>query len=89
MLVRSWNEFARVGEFQTLERLIATIGDAGTMAGPLAIVEGLAAGLMGAGPGVVRRLKAKAEAAGWDAATPEEGSIDGARCGARRVVVRR
>ena len=40
MLVRSWNEFARVGEFQTLERLIATIGDAGTMAGPLAIVEG-------------------------------------------------
>ena len=42
------------------------------MAGPLAIVEGLVAGLLGAGPGVVRGLKAKADAAGPTGSTPED-----------------
>ena len=76
LLVRSWNEFAQVGGFQTLERLIATVGDAGRMTGALAIVEGLAAGLLGASPSVVRRLKAKAEAAGWDEPTADDSSVD-------------
>ncbi len=76
MVVGSWNEFARVGEFQTLERLIAMVGDAGTMAGPLAIIEGLGAGLMGAGPGVVRRLMAKADAARRGVAASDGGSPD-------------
>ncbi len=76
VLVRSWNGFARVGEFQTLERLIAEVGDAGVMTGPLAIVEGLAAGLLGCGPAEVRQLKAKADAAGWAEPLPDGTSVD-------------
>jgi len=64
MLVRSWNDFLRIGQFQTLERLIALVGDAGGLTGPLAIVEGLVAGFLGRGPAVIRQLTAKAEAAG-------------------------
>ena len=77
LIVRSWNEFTRAGEFQTLERLIAMVGDAGEMAGALAIVEGLSAGLLGAGPTVCRRLKAKAERLGWAEPAPDGTSIAG------------
>ena len=72
MLVRSWNDFVRVGEFQTVERLIGLVGDAGSLTGSLAIVEGLVAGLLGRGPAVIRPLKAKADAAGWGEPRPGE-----------------
>ncbi len=76
MLVRSWNDFGRVGEFQTLERLIGLVGDAGSRAGSLAIVEGLVAGLLGSGPDAIRHLKAKADAAGWAESLPGEVPIE-------------
>ena len=73
MLVRSWNDFVSVGEFQTVERLVGLVGDAGSLTGSLAVVEGLVAGLLGRGPAVIRQLMAKAEAAGW--AEPLSGEI--------------
>jgi LuxR family transcriptional regulator, maltose regulon positive regulatory protein len=78
LMVRSWQDFARTGEFQTFERLIASIGDdRGAVAGPLAVVEAMMAGLQGRDPSVIGRLMATAEASGWDGPTPDGLSIGG------------
>ena len=64
LLVRSWRDFARTGQFQTFERLLAAIGpDRGALAGPVAAVEAIMAGFLGREPDVVARLVATAEAA--------------------------
>ncbi len=75
ILVRSWNDFLRVGQFQTLERLIEMAGDAGRLNAQLAIVEGLTAGLLGGDPTTIRALRAKADAAAADP-IPDEVPID-------------
>ena len=72
LLARSWRDFARSGEFQTFERLLASIGaDRGAVAGPLAVVEAMVAGLQGREPAVISRLIATADASGWDGPTPD------------------
>ena len=77
LMVRSWQDFARTGEFQTFERLIASIGnDRGALAGPVAVVEAMMAGLQGRDPVVIGGLITKAEASGWDGPTPDGLSID-------------
>jgi LuxR family maltose regulon positive regulatory protein len=77
LMVRSWQDFARTGEFQTFDRLIASIGDdRGAVAGPVAVVEAMMAGLQGRDPGVVGGLIAKAETSGWDGPTPDGHSIE-------------
>ena len=77
LMVRSWQDFARSGEFQTFEHLIASIGDdRGAMAGPVAVVEAMMAGLQGRDPAVIGGLISKAEAARWDGPTPDGHSID-------------
>ena len=61
----------RAGEFRTLERLIAAIGDdVGPIGGRLALVEAIVAGFLGHGPDVIRRHVAKAEGSGWADSTP-------------------
>ena len=76
LMVRSWQDFARSGEFQTFERLIASIGDdRGAVAGPVAVVEAMMAGLQGRDPAVIGSLISKAEASGWDGPTPDGHSI--------------
>jgi LuxR family transcriptional regulator, maltose regulon positive regulatory protein len=78
LLARSWRDFARTGELQTLERLIASLGeDRGAVAGPVAVVEAMVAGLLGREPAIVRHLIATAEASGWDGPTPDGRSIKG------------
>jgi LuxR family maltose regulon positive regulatory protein len=77
LMVRSWQDFARTGEHQTFERLIASIGgDRGAVAGPVAVVEAMMAGLQGRDPAVVGRLMTTAEASGWDGPTPDGHSIE-------------
>jgi LuxR family maltose regulon positive regulatory protein len=76
LMVRSWQDFARTGEFQTFERLVASIGDdREAVAGPVAVVEAMMAGLQGRDPAVIGRLISKAEASGWDGPTPDGHSI--------------
>jgi LuxR family transcriptional regulator, maltose regulon positive regulatory protein len=72
LMVRSWQDFARTGEFQTFERLIALIGDdRGAVAGPVAVVEAMMAGLQGRNPTVIGGLITKAETSGWEGPTPD------------------
>jgi LuxR family maltose regulon positive regulatory protein len=76
LMVRSWQDFARTGEFQTFERLIAMIGDdRGAVAGPVTVVEAMMAGLQGRDPAVIGALISKAEASGWDGPTADGHSI--------------
>jgi LuxR family maltose regulon positive regulatory protein len=77
LVARSWREYARIGQVQTLERLLASIGDdRGALAGPLAIVEAMAAGLLGRDPALVGRLVEAGEASGWEGPTPDGRTID-------------
>jgi LuxR family maltose regulon positive regulatory protein len=77
LMVRSWQDFARTGEFQTFERLIASIGDdRGAVAGPVAVVEAMMAGLQGRDPAVIGGLISTAEASGWDGPTPDGHSME-------------
>jgi LuxR family maltose regulon positive regulatory protein len=76
LMVRSWQDFARTGEYQTFERLIASIGDdRGDVAGPVAVVEAMMAGLQGRDPAVIGDLITKAEESAWDGPTPDGLSI--------------
>ncbi len=77
LLVRSWRDFARIGQFQTFERLLAEIGpDRGALAGPLAAVAALMAGFLGREPDQVAPLVAAAESSGWVGPTPDGWTID-------------
>ena len=88
MLVRSWREFARRGQFQTFERLLATIGDPGPLAGLLAIVVGSAPASWE--PAQCRPApQGEGRCCGLGRGDAGRGFDRRARCGARRLVVRR
>jgi len=77
LLARSWRDLVRTGQFQTLERLLKAIGDErGRLAGPLAVVEAISAGMLGRDPRVIERLVATANESGWTGPTPDGYSID-------------
>ncbi len=77
MLVRTWRDFGRLGQFQTFERLLGAIGpDRGALVGPLAAVEAIMAGMLGREPDRVAQLVATAEASGWVGPTPDGWTVD-------------
>ncbi len=77
LVARSWREFTRTGQFQTLQRLLDEIGDdRGPLTGPLAAVEAILAGMLGREPRVLERLLATAAASDWSGPTPDGRSID-------------